>query len=371
MNSPDDALHEERKLRKFIYENIGAELFDRHRFTQYRTSTDQLASSLAILECFAEDILRNDEKPFTKIINDRGQRQFLASFNWRRYFGWMSSFLKVIDALSNQFIYSEHVEEFSKYCQTAGLNDGQINWDSHRGIVHDFGGDRDPPDFAIAAEAFNQLVFDLRKVYRSKSVRDKINQRRFQVKRTYFDYVSYTNRIMDGRKRIVVIRLDLCFNKEHAHHIGLVDAYAYLDKFLAAKRYNRVLKDLDGFIVKTEYGIEKGIHFHVILFFNGHLRYGHGHVSIAKKIGEYWKTEVTGGKGEYWNCNNEAAKYDRLGIRGIGLIERDDVAARKNLIKFVVTYLCKTEQYFRPNFKTVSNNGVEIMRRPKLIRRGL
>ena len=68
----------------------------------------------------------------------------------------------------------------------------------------------------------------------------------------------------------------------------------------------------------------------------------------AEEIGKYWKYMITKGRGAYWNVNARADQYDKLGRLGIGVINYNDDKLRSNLREFVVSYLCKEDQYFRP-----------------------
>ncbi len=70
---------------------------------------------------------------------------------------------------------------------------------------------------------------------------------------------------------------------------------------------------------------------------------------MAQSIGEYWKNTVTQGQGDYWNVNARADDYRRKGLLGIGTINYNDRVLRSKL-KYIVSYLCKTDQYFKPKF---------------------
>jgi hypothetical protein len=102
------------------------------------------------------------------------------------------------------------------------------------------------------------------------------------------------------------------------------------------------------------------MHAHVLLFFDGSKRNNSSHIHLAEEIGNYWKNIITKGRGAYWNVNANAERYDKLGRLGIGVINWYDTELRRNLKDFVVSYLCKEDQYFR------SKRGPKV----KLLRRG-
>ena len=91
---------------------------------------------------------------------------------------------------------------------------------------------------------------------------------------------------------------------------------------------------------------------------------------MAEAIGEYWKNIITKGRGAYWNVNARADQYDKLGRLGIGVINYNDDKLRSNLREFVVSYLCKEDQYFRskggPKVKLLRKKDIPEMPDSKL-----
>lgn len=66
---------------------------------------------------------------------------------------------------------------------------------------------------------------------------------------------------------------------------------------------------------------------------------------MGDQIGQYWKTEITDGKGIYHNCNREKDTYAECAL---GLIEHTDDAKRAVLKEKAIAYLCKEEQSIDP-----------------------
>lgn len=160
--------------------------------------------------------------------------------------------------------------------------------------------------------------------------------------------------------RIVVLRVDLYYQKEYWDRINAQDAVADLDRLLENNRCNTLFRHRLGYIAKLEYGIEKGLHFHLVFFFDGSRRDGAKDIYLAQQIGEYWVNVITKGRGDYWNVNAHRHEYERKDIRGIGLINAHQIAQINNLKELVVGYLCKSSQFIRPKI------GPDI----RLIRRG-
>ena len=138
---------------------------------------------------------------------------------------------------------------------------------------------------------------------------------------------------------VLVMRIDFAIKPEFHKKTSLEDMQEYLIKFLNNNRSNKLFMHQVGYIWKLEYGVRKGHHFHVMLFFDGSkVRQD---VVYAKAIGEYWVEVITNGKGVYFNCNHKKADYLYLGI---GQVKHSDTEMRKNLLK-AANYLCKKEQY--------------------------
>ena len=78
--------------------------------------------------------------------------------------------------------------------------------------------------------------------------------------------------------------------------------------------------NLKGYIWKLEWGPGKGIHYHLIFFFDGSQVLKDAY--LAQQIGKYWTEVITKGSGLYWNCNASKDQYRELGI---GVIRADDL----------------------------------------------
>lgn len=138
---------------------------------------------------------------------------------------------------------------------------------------------------------------------------------------------------------LLVIRLDLSYLKAHSASISYEEVR---DHRIAFRRYVKRCKRLEraylGSVLKLEFGVEKGLHYHALVFVNGDVL--HGDVDIARELGEHWKTDITKGKGIYFNCNRH--RYDE---RGIGSVRYDDERTRHNLETRVVAYITKPDFY--------------------------
>ena len=165
------------------------------------------------------------------------------------------------------------------------------------------------------------------------------------------EYCDYIDNLFKIHASIIVLRLDVFYNKEHAHSTDIHQAQKDLDHLLNNRRSNKIFAYMLGYIAKIEYGIEKGIHIHLIYFFNGSKRDKDSHSYLAGQIGEYWVSTVTNGRGAYWNVHNQQQLnvYAENGLLGIGSIHHSDEVTRKNLSS-IIEYFCKIDQFIRPRF---------------------
>ena len=172
-------------------------------------------------------------------------------------------------------------------------------------------------------------------VLRTQSGRDKE-----KLNRRYRQVELYINRLFDNKSRLLVLRIDLGYHQELAHIISADQAMADLNHFMNNRRSNsHLFADWLGYIRKTEWSADKGMHFHMIIFYDGQQRQKDTYWTQA--IGEYWKL-ITGGRGYYWNCNDKSNNdYVRYGI---GMVEHHDLEKRKILLEDVAKYLTKVEQ---------------------------
>ena len=92
------------------------------------------------------------------------------------------------------------------------------------------------------------------------------------------------------------------------------------------------------FAIKLEYGLDKGYHFHVMVLLNGDIVCRDG--GITELICNYWRGEITGGRGGACNCN--LRKYKRRGIGSIRYGQHDKLDI---LMKDVVPYITKVDYY--------------------------
>lgn len=155
---------------------------------------------------------------------------------------------------------------------------------------------------------------------------------------------TYIDQLLEIHSKIQVIRLDLSYTKKHARKASLEDINQDLKHLLNNRRTKpSIFENMVGYIAKREYTEDKGPHIHSVFIFDGQ--------KVSKdaykgdQIGEYWKNEITDGKGIFHNCNREKDTYAECAL---GMIEHTDDAKRTVLKEKAIAYLCKEEQSVGP-----------------------
>jgi hypothetical protein len=360
----DDELSELITGRR-IYLSHSESIFDikKIRGTQFHNKLH--AHQLSKLEIFVRDVLRDDAVPFLPKIQADHDVGFDYTHLAERNFKLMPDFIDIVKLLSPRFQYNEHINVFMHCCGAIGLLNGPINWGSQdRGmnpsaLIPAFGG-------ICAGELFNDVVQRMRIEWREQGFGEKYRTRCSMVKKRITEYTNYEKALFNKWSRLIVLRLDLYYKKEFADEIGLQEAIDDLNHLIQNKRNNSIFRSMKGYIAKLEYGIDKGLHWHLIFFFDGAERHNACQVYFARQIGDYWVEKITAGRGDYWNCNAKENEFEALGIRGIGVINADQFKLRENLRNNVIGYLCKLDQYLKP----IGSEHVHLIRKgqsPKLL----
>lgn len=156
----------------------------------------------------------------------------------------------------------------------------------------------------------------------------------------------------DRYSKLLVLRLDLEYFSEFCPGSGfrgqamtLKQAQAHRDRFLDYLRKGPYATHLAGYMWKLEYGLEKGHHFHMAIFFDGQRVVRD--IILADILGKYWQETVTGSKGMFFNCNKKKEAYERCGI---GMVNRGD-DEKWSALADALRYLTKVDLYlrFRPD----------------------
>ncbi|MBC3863762.1 hypothetical protein H8K32_16780 [Undibacterium jejuense] len=253
-------------------------------------------------------------------------------------------FIDVVDRLPKEYRYHPYVDIFKGSCRRAKLQQLSEKWEKLKrecslGSIIEW-----------EARVFCIFTANLKHVFiqcQTPSVKTILNVIAYEATQRLNEYCKYTEALFATNDRLVVIRLDLFYRKNLLVLPSLHRLNDDLGHLFDNMRGNQLFNGVVGRIVKLEYGIEKGVHSHVTLFFNGSVCKPSSHIYLAQQIGEYWRDKVTNGDGDYWNCNKHSADFKSLGRCAVGLIHGSDEEGRRNVHEQIVKYACKTEQMIK------------------------
>lgn len=173
-----------------------------------------------------------------------------------------------------------------------------------------------------------------------------------------FEYISY---YLHKYERLLIVRVDLKIQLEHAHLIGIEAFNDFMNKIMrkiqsdkekeerrkAGKIVSKdksCFEDLRGYAWAIEQGVDTGgLHCHLVLLYNGDLRNNDWY--LADAVGKRW-VEITEGIGCYFNCSDSKQKrdYELQGTLGIGMIHLHNISEVNNAINAAL-YLTRPDKY--------------------------
>ena len=178
----------------------------------------------------------------------------------------------------------------------------------------------------------------------------------------------YVEQLLKHYARLLIIRVDFSIQKKYQAEIDIEQFQAYLK--VMNNRYSNqdsYFSDLQGYAWAIEEGVDKGLHCHTLLIYDGNKH--HKDSFIGSQIAEYW-TELTEGKGYCFVCNDSKYKqqFEEQGTLGVGMIHRNNAQEVRNALN-TARYLVNPEkelQHLRvrlPRMRTFGTGQFEIKKR--------
>ena len=158
-------------------------------------------------------------------------------------------------------------------------------------------------------------------------------------KRRQISNESYLDALQEKYSKLCVVRVDLGYKKDENNKVDITleKATKDINRLLNNRRNNSTFDNNVGYVLKTEYGKDRDIHFHSYFFFDGQKI--QKDMIKGEDIGKYWSENITDGKGTYYNCNRNDYKDNHA----IGMLDYKDAEKRVNLNN-AMAYLVKEEQ---------------------------
>lgn len=155
--------------------------------------------------------------------------------------------------------------------------------------------------------------------------------------------LAYVDHLFEHYSRLLVVRIDLSYQKDIIRNKTISTAMTRVHRKRLFKRIHvhPLFENCLGYLWKLEYGQRKGFHYHTCFFFDGSKV--RGDIMLARRIGEFWKNEITEGKGLYFNCNAIANNYAHSGIGDIHYTNQEKRCA----LQKAITYITKVDTAVR------------------------
>jgi hypothetical protein len=286
-------------------------------------------AALHELERFVSDVVSSEEMAFEKVIEENVGRASLKKLPLSKYLASVSRFI----SLYLQGVKFEERESlFFDACKDLKILEGDHIGRSAALLLG-------RPDFSSAL-LFNEVVDFIRKNVET-DIKIRCKQQKRAAERNFLKVKRYVQRLFERHARLLVLRVDLSYLKEVAGTVTARMVQQDLRRFLNNTRSNRLFDNMVGYIWKLELGAKKRYHLHCIFFYDGSRSCQDTY--LANEIGGYWK-KITLGRGIYFNCNAKKEAYRRLGI---GMIHHADGSKRKILVDDAISYMMKSDQYFK------------------------
>lgn len=193
------------------------------------------------------------------------------------------------------------------------------------------------------ADVINIWLNQFRSEVKSASHKRKLRYFQRAASKNLAGALAYVEHLFEHHSRLLVVRVDLSYQKAIVKNrtIPADMTRSHRKRLFKRVQSHPLFKNCLGYIWKLEYGQYKGFHYHTCFFFDGSKV--RGDISLARRIGEYWKNEITEGKGLYFNCNAIANSYAHSGIGDIHYTNQ----AKRDTLQKVITYITKIDMAVR------------------------
>ena len=150
---------------------------------------------------------------------------------------------------------------------------------------------------------------------------------------------KYVDALQEKYSKLCVVRLDLGYKKDETNKVDITleKANKDINRLLNNRRNNSTFDNNVGYVLKTEYGEDRDIHFHSYFFYDG--QKVQKDMIKGEDIGKYWSENITNKQGTYYNCNRNDYKNNHA----IGILDYRDTEKRRKL-DIGMEYLVKDEQ---------------------------
>lgn len=193
------------------------------------------------------------------------------------------------------------------------------------------------------ADLINSWLKLFRTEVRSPSHKRKLHYFQRAASKNLAGALAYVDHLFEYHSRLLVVRVDLSYQKAIVKNnvVSSDMTRSHRKRLFKRVQSHSLFEHCLGYIWKLEYGQYKGFHYHTCFFFDASKV--RADVTLAQCIGEFWKRDITDGKGLYFNCNAIASRYVESGVGDIHYTDHK----KRSALKKAITYLAKVDTAVR------------------------
>lgn len=193
-------------------------------------------------------------------------------------------------------------------------------------------------------EVLKRFVKDLRARCSTPEVRRQVDNAKRAARENTRSAIKLLEEAREHYSKILALRLDLEYIVDFAPTLRarpLAEEVMknHREAFFKWLREGPYAKHLVGYVWKTEWGLQRGWHHHVLVLLNGQAVCTD--IRIADDLCSRWKHDITSGAGAFENCNKRKELYRYCGI---GMLSWNDDAKWKYLAD-ATAYVTKSDIY--------------------------
>lgn len=289
--------------------------------------------NLNTIEDFVDQAIKSTDLAF-HLSNTKGRMLTIENKRLARFFSQMNFCIMAHDS---SLVYCPQVQIFFDACHAVGISG---RWSC-------FTSPEDPctlTPHTSCADLFNALIQEVRKRYHSKDHQYRLRMFKGNVRRRQARALMWEHALFKWRSRHLMLLLTLSYKAQYRPEVTLEQLQADLFRLLNNRRHNDLLNGIEAYAWKIEEGGRVGLHVHLLMIYRNA---SHRDITFTERIGQYWESVATDGKGQYNNENKHKASPWRVKFGNCtGQINHYDESARAGLRR-LLTYLAKSDQYLK------------------------
>lgn len=160
------------------------------------------------------------------------------------------------------------------------------------------------------------VTYVIRRICTSKRFRAQVNNDTRNAKENYISCASLMLDLFREKARLLILRVDLYFDGDAKIFSESEAANKAYNKFMRWLRDGRIVPDVVGYIGKRENGLEKRIHYHVLVALDGDAHQNAYH--LTEQLGRFWVDQCVGARAlaAHFNCwtRRRELEYPCMGV---------------------------------------------------------